>query len=169
MLNHVDGELLKEVLKEVAVPGTKWITSKIGAHIWRREFLNPTAKVLFYFIRFNLMFVSHSSTIARERMLLLYAIMTEKSINMGKIISKEIRECAAKRAGYPYFLSLITLLCLQYYLRPKVDLKARNHQGHIIETGVARMVGGITRQKQPMDEPSETEPCDHPDKSESHP
>ncbi|MFQ6641639.1 hypothetical protein Gotur_015866 [Gossypium turneri] len=43
--------------------------------------------------------ISHSSTISMERMLLLYAILTEKSINVGKIIFKEIHDCAKKKAG----------------------------------------------------------------------
>ncbi|MFQ6646092.1 hypothetical protein Gotur_020256 [Gossypium turneri] len=34
-----------------------------------------------------------------ERMLLLSAILIEKSINVGKIILKEIRDCAKKKAG----------------------------------------------------------------------
>ncbi|MFQ6622784.1 hypothetical protein Gotur_002757 [Gossypium turneri] len=41
--------------------------------------------------------ISHSSTISMERMLFLYAILTEKSINVGKIILKEIRDCAKKK------------------------------------------------------------------------
>ncbi|MFQ6666693.1 hypothetical protein Gotur_032963 [Gossypium turneri] len=43
--------------------------------------------------------ISHSSTISMERILLLYAILTEKSINVGKIILKEIHDCAKKKAG----------------------------------------------------------------------
>ncbi|MFQ6667220.1 hypothetical protein Gotur_033315 [Gossypium turneri] len=43
--------------------------------------------------------ISHSSTISMERMLLLYAILTEKSINVGKIILKEIHDCAKKNVG----------------------------------------------------------------------
>ncbi|MFQ6643330.1 hypothetical protein Gotur_017484 [Gossypium turneri] len=43
--------------------------------------------------------ISHSSTILMERMLLLYAILTEKSINVRKIILKEIHDCAKKKAG----------------------------------------------------------------------
>ncbi|MFQ6634239.1 hypothetical protein Gotur_010791 [Gossypium turneri] len=43
--------------------------------------------------------ISHSSTISMEQMLLLYAILTEKSINVGKIILKEIHDCAKKKAG----------------------------------------------------------------------
>ncbi|MFQ6629455.1 hypothetical protein Gotur_007248 [Gossypium turneri] len=43
--------------------------------------------------------ISHSSTISMEQMLLLYAILTEKSINVGKIILKEIQNCVEKKAG----------------------------------------------------------------------
>ncbi|MFQ6664047.1 hypothetical protein Gotur_031288 [Gossypium turneri] len=43
--------------------------------------------------------ISHSSTISMEGMLLLYAILTEKSINVGKIILKDIHDCAKKKAG----------------------------------------------------------------------
>ncbi|MFQ6668850.1 hypothetical protein Gotur_034341 [Gossypium turneri] len=54
--------------------------------------------------------ISHSSTISMERMLLLYAILIQKSINVGKIILKEIHDCAKKKAGSVYFPSLITSL-----------------------------------------------------------
>ncbi|MFQ6660491.1 hypothetical protein Gotur_028996 [Gossypium turneri] len=43
--------------------------------------------------------ISHSSTISMERMLLLYAILTEKSINVGKTILKEIHNCTKKKVG----------------------------------------------------------------------
>ncbi|MFQ6659537.1 hypothetical protein Gotur_028399, partial [Gossypium turneri] len=43
--------------------------------------------------------ISHSSTISMERMLLLYAILKEKSINVGKIILKEIHDYAKKKEG----------------------------------------------------------------------
>ncbi|MFQ6631049.1 hypothetical protein Gotur_008953 [Gossypium turneri] len=41
--------------------------------------------------------ISHGSTISMEQVLLLYAILTEKSINVGKIILKEIHDCAKKK------------------------------------------------------------------------
>ncbi|MFQ6664837.1 hypothetical protein Gotur_031809 [Gossypium turneri] len=44
------------------------------------------------------MSISHSSIISMERMLLLYAILAEKFINVGKIILKEIHDCAKKKA-----------------------------------------------------------------------
>ncbi|MFQ6654959.1 hypothetical protein Gotur_025717 [Gossypium turneri] len=45
------------------------------------------------------MSISHSSTISMERMLLLCALLIEKFINVGKIILKEIHDCAKKKAG----------------------------------------------------------------------
>ncbi|MFQ6649988.1 hypothetical protein Gotur_023164 [Gossypium turneri] len=65
------------------------------------------------------MSISHSSTISMERMLLLYAILTEKSINVGKIILKEIHDCDKKKAGSAYFPSLITSLYLRAVLKHK--------------------------------------------------
>ncbi|MFQ6659211.1 hypothetical protein Gotur_028200 [Gossypium turneri] len=45
------------------------------------------------------MLISHSSTISIEQVLLLYTILTEKSINFGKIILKEIHNYAEKKTG----------------------------------------------------------------------
>ncbi|MFQ6659561.1 hypothetical protein Gotur_028415 [Gossypium turneri] len=52
----------------------------------------------FYASLTTFMPISHSSTILMERTLLLYAILTEKSTNVGKIILKEIHNCAKKKA-----------------------------------------------------------------------
>ncbi|MFQ6643219.1 hypothetical protein Gotur_018498 [Gossypium turneri] len=84
---------------------------KVWSHSCRREYLKPVAKVWFYFVHYSFMPISHSSTISIEWMLLLCAILTEKSINVGKIILKEIHDCAKKKARSAYFPSLITLLC----------------------------------------------------------
>ncbi|MFQ6665839.1 hypothetical protein Gotur_032423, partial [Gossypium turneri] len=43
--------------------------------------------------------ISHSSTISMEQMLLLYEILTKTSINVGKIILKEIHDYTKKKAG----------------------------------------------------------------------
>ncbi|MFQ6643794.1 hypothetical protein Gotur_017520, partial [Gossypium turneri] len=53
----------------------------------------------FYASLTTFMPISHSSTISMERMLLLYTILTEKSINVEKIILKDIHNCAKKKAG----------------------------------------------------------------------
>ncbi|MFQ6654405.1 hypothetical protein Gotur_025406 [Gossypium turneri] len=53
----------------------------------------------FYASLTTFMPISHNSTILMERMLLLYAILTDKSINVGKIILKEIHDYAKKKTG----------------------------------------------------------------------
>ncbi|MFQ6656565.1 hypothetical protein Gotur_026610 [Gossypium turneri] len=80
------------------------IRKKINALKWER-FCDarslPSDELVreFYASLTTFMPISHISTIAMERMLLLYAILTEKSINVGKIILKEIQNCANKKAG----------------------------------------------------------------------
>ncbi|MFQ6643216.1 hypothetical protein Gotur_018496 [Gossypium turneri] len=96
MMNNINWDFLQQVLDVVTNPGSQWIIRKYGSHSCRREYLKQVAKVWFYFVRYSFMPISHSSTISMERMLLLYAILTEKSINVGKIILKEIHDCAKK-------------------------------------------------------------------------
>ncbi|MFQ6664046.1 hypothetical protein Gotur_031288 [Gossypium turneri] len=105
--------------------GSQWIIRKYGSHSCRREYLKRVAKVWFYFVRCSFMPISHSSTISMEGMLLLYAILTEKSINVGKIILKDIHDCAKKKAGSAYFPSLITSLCLKACVKTQANLKGR--------------------------------------------
>ncbi|MFQ6643222.1 hypothetical protein Gotur_018500 [Gossypium turneri] len=76
----------------------------INALMWERLFdahSLPNDELVreFYASLTTFMPISHSSTISMERMLLLYAVLTEKSINVGKIILKEIHDCAKKKVG----------------------------------------------------------------------
>ncbi|MFQ6658159.1 hypothetical protein Gotur_027545 [Gossypium turneri] len=102
---------------------SQWIIRKYGSHSCRREYLKPVAKVWFYFVRYSFMPISHSSTISMERILLLYAILTEKSINVGKIILKEIHDYDKKKVGSAYFPSLITSLCLRARVKTQENSK----------------------------------------------
>ncbi|MFQ6626059.1 hypothetical protein Gotur_006337 [Gossypium turneri] len=78
--------------------------------------------------------ISHNCTISMEWMLLLYVILTEKSINVGKIILKEIHDCAKKKAGSAYFPSLITPLYLRARVKTQANLKGLYVQGCIISS-----------------------------------
>ncbi|TYH91214.1 hypothetical protein ES332_A13G101600v1 [Gossypium tomentosum] len=111
MLQDVEWELLQEVLHAFTIPKTQWMISLHGSHSCQREFLIPVAKVWCYFLRFSLMPSSHGSTISMECMFLLYAILMECSINISKLIVKEIRDCSVKRVRCAFFPSLITKLC----------------------------------------------------------
>ncbi|MFQ6636876.1 hypothetical protein Gotur_012647 [Gossypium turneri] len=97
MMNNINWDFPQQVLDIVTNPRPQWIIRKYGIHSCPREYLKRVAKVWFYFVRYSFMPISHSSTISMEWMLLLYAILTKKSINVGKIILKEIHDCAKKR------------------------------------------------------------------------
>ncbi|MFQ6631265.1 hypothetical protein Gotur_008892, partial [Gossypium turneri] len=100
--------------------------------------------------------ISHSSTISMERMLLLYAILIEKSINVGKIILKEIHDCAKKKAGSAYFSSLITSLCLKARVKTQANLKGQYVQGCITNYDLERLVERVHELNQgEQEEPTE--------------
>ncbi|MFQ6657029.1 hypothetical protein Gotur_026875, partial [Gossypium turneri] len=102
------------------------------------------------------MHISHSSTISMERMLFLYAILTEKSINVGKIILKEIHDCAKKKAGSAYFPSLISSLYLKARVKKQANLKGRCVQGCITNYDLERLVERVHELNQgKQEEPTE--------------
>ncbi|MFQ6665615.1 hypothetical protein Gotur_032294, partial [Gossypium turneri] len=108
--------------------------------------------------------ISHSSTISMERMLLLYAILTEKSINVGKIILKEIHDCAKKKAGIAYFPSLITSLCLKARVKTQENLKGRYVQGCITNYDLERLVERVHELNQgEKEEPTKSDTKDSTD------
>ncbi|KAK5794124.1 hypothetical protein PVK06_035329 [Gossypium arboreum] len=111
------------------------------------------------FGRKSFMPISHNSTISMERMLLLYAILTEKSINFGKIILKEIYDCAKKKTGSAYFPSLITSLCLRARVKTQANLKGQYVQGCITISNIEEEESD----KEPVEDPEpRAEPEEEP-------
>ncbi|KAK5839149.1 hypothetical protein PVK06_007914 [Gossypium arboreum] len=91
-----------------------------------------------------------------ERMLLLYAILTEKSVNVGKIILKEIYDCAKKKTVSDYFPSLITSLCLRARIKTQANLKGQYVQGCITIQDLERLVEKVHKLNQgEQEEPTE--------------
>ncbi|KAK5785568.1 hypothetical protein PVK06_040164 [Gossypium arboreum] len=78
-------------------------------------------KVWFYFIQFSLMPSSHGTTISLERMVLFYSILTGKTIDVGKIILREIWNCVIKHSSPTHFPFTITML----YLKAEILANAR--------------------------------------------
>ncbi|MFQ6650224.1 hypothetical protein Gotur_022848 [Gossypium turneri] len=100
MMSEKGFDLKSNDLMVVPIPSR----NKINALKWERfcdarSLLDVELVQEFYVSLTIFMPISHSSTISMERTLLLYAILTEKSINIGKIILKEIHDCAKKKAG----------------------------------------------------------------------
>ncbi|MFQ6660106.1 hypothetical protein Gotur_028723 [Gossypium turneri] len=131
MMNNINWEFLQQVFDVVTNLVSQWIIRKYGSHSCRSGYLKPVAEVWFYFVCYSFMPISHSSTITMERMLLLYAILTEKSINIGKIILKMIHDYAKKKAGSAYFPSLITSHYLRARVKTQENLKGQYVQGCI--------------------------------------
>ncbi|KAK5785363.1 hypothetical protein PVK06_039941 [Gossypium arboreum] len=86
-----------------------------------------------------------------ERMLLSYAIITERSINVGKIILKKIYDFARKKARSAYFSSLITSLCLRAQVKSKANLKGEYVQGCITRHDLERLVENIYKLNPPIE------------------
>ncbi|KAK5771517.1 hypothetical protein PVK06_047732 [Gossypium arboreum] len=87
-----------------------------------------------------------------------YAILTEKSINVGKIILKEIYGCAKKKTGNAYFSSLITSLCLRARVKTQANLKGQYVQGCITSHDLERLVEKVHELNQSeQEEPTEPE------------
>ncbi|KAK5842401.1 hypothetical protein PVK06_004753 [Gossypium arboreum] len=139
-MSNIKLENLQEILEELTVLGFKWVVSKKGIHTFRREYLTPLVKVWFYFIRFSLMPSSYGTTISLERMVLLYSIITGKTIDVGKIILRELRNCAIRHSSLAYFPFTITILCLKAKILANVK-KTGYSQGTITDWDLYRIVG----------------------------
>lgn len=58
------------------------------------ESLNEEAKVWVKFLKSRLMSTIHTTTASQDRLLLLYVIVKWLKIDVGKVIEREIRDCA---------------------------------------------------------------------------
>ena len=110
----MSGEELERVLQSVTVEGTNWLPNKgQGIFMCARPNLKPLAKVWYHFIRTRLMPTTHIETVNKERLLLLHCILEGNSINVGKIVQREILGCNLKQKGCLFFSSLISELCVR--------------------------------------------------------
>ncbi|KAH1107492.1 hypothetical protein J1N35_011260 [Gossypium stocksii] len=89
------------------------------------------------------------------------------SINAGKIILKEIHDCARKKTRSFYFPSLITSLCLRTQVKTKTNLKGLYVQGCIIAHDLKRLMENVHELNPPeLSEPTEPEIDESSNKSE---
>ncbi|KAK5775282.1 hypothetical protein PVK06_043155 [Gossypium arboreum] len=107
MMNNINWDFLQQVLDVVTNPRSQWIIRKYGSHSCRREYLKPIAK-FHHLDGTNALVICH---------------LDKKSINVGKIILKEIYDCSKKKRGSAYFPSLINSLYLRACVKTKMNLK----------------------------------------------
>ena len=92
----------------------KWISSSRDQHkeIFRGSLIEK-AKVWFYFLASNLIPGKNLSTVRRNEAIVLYAILKDYKINVGKIIENSILEYYnSKFKGLMLHLETITKLCI---------------------------------------------------------
>ncbi|PON46588.1 hypothetical protein TorRG33x02_325580, partial [Trema orientale] len=102
---------LLTVLKTVAVARAESNVSSHSAYTCIRSSLNQAAKIWYHFLESRLLPTTHGKIVSKYCVLLLYSILTGKSINVGRIIYDEIYTHAARRSGALFFPSSVTKLC----------------------------------------------------------
>ncbi|GMN32299.1 hypothetical protein TIFTF001_044672 [Ficus carica] len=103
---------LSEIVKEICVPGTEWIKSARGSRSLSRCNLKPGPLIWNHFLKSRLMPSTHDNTVNKDRVILLFAIVMGRKINVGDVINEQIGVCAGRQSGGLWFPSLITSLCL---------------------------------------------------------
>ncbi|KAL1152096.1 hypothetical protein V6Z11_A09G084900 [Gossypium hirsutum] len=110
LVKIVTVEGINQVLQDLGVEGTNLTVSQNDCYIIDRVSLKPHCRVRYHFIKSHLSLSTHNSFISEEHMLLLHCFMTERKINVGKIIFREVHRCAQKNVGTLNSPSLITAL-----------------------------------------------------------
>lgn len=105
---------LQEALEKVTWPRTNWDRIPTGKYQLFPFNLNIKASVWFVFIKKNIMPTRHDSTISMERIIHLYCIMMEISMNVGEIICEHlIARVKHPRREKPFLLRNSILMCVQ--------------------------------------------------------
>ena len=120
-----------ELLLRVCVPSTQWEKSSQGAWTVNRASLLPAAKVWYHFLKTQLLPSTHGKTVSKDRVAMVDAIISGKPINVGRVISEQIRVCANRKKGNLLFPSLISALCFEHNV-PIADEEERLKLGGVI-------------------------------------
>lgn len=111
-VKEITNEVLEKVLQDLYVKGTVWDKSKTDHYMIKRTSLKPECRIWVSFLKLTLMPTVHTTTVRKERLLLLHSIMKGRKINVGQVIQDEVHNCAQKNSSSLIFPNLITALCL---------------------------------------------------------
>ncbi|KGN46897.1 hypothetical protein Csa_020731 [Cucumis sativus] len=106
---HVD---VHQIIRELCQPGAEWVINPGEPIRFKSSNLTVSNQVWHKFICAKLLPVAHTSSVTKERAILLYAIATKRSVDVGKVIQKSL--CNIRKSGMTGGLghsSLITALC----------------------------------------------------------
>ncbi|GMN47063.1 hypothetical protein TIFTF001_016241 [Ficus carica] len=108
-LDNVDPD---EVKSSICAFNTAWKIERNGILVkFSTRGLDKYGKAWHQFVCAKLMPVWHVSRITKDRAILLFAILTNKSIDVGRVIYHQITQSVRNPKLGLYFLSLITDLC----------------------------------------------------------
>ncbi len=102
----------QEIIQEIAVPGTQWKFTDDRPVTFKSLGLTRECKAWYYFLGARLMPVRHFSDITKEKAVLLYCLVTGKSLDVGKFMSSHIVQCYKHQTMSLFYPSLITALCV---------------------------------------------------------
>ena len=108
MSDHVH---LIELVNAICKPGTQWKMSNGEACSVKANKLNKNAKIWHYFVGARFMPSSHLSDVTRNLAILIYYILSGKSIDVESIIHASILHSVRGMSVGLYFPSLSTALC----------------------------------------------------------
>ena len=115
---------LDQVLEDICLPGTKWITNSKGVpNQLKRGDLKPVARGWLDFIGCSILPTSNRSEVTIKRAVMIHCIMLEKEAEIHQLILDEIyifanKESIDAKLAYP---SLISLLCKDAGVQIGVD------------------------------------------------
>ncbi|CAK9314354.1 unnamed protein product [Citrullus colocynthis] len=101
-----------QIIRQLCQPGAEWIVNPGEPIRFKSSNLTVSNQVWHNFICAKLLPVAHTNSVTKERAILLYAIATKRSVDVGKVIHKSI--CHIRKSGTAGGLghsSLITALC----------------------------------------------------------
>lgn len=103
---------MEQYLQMLTVPRTEWLVKTASNYRVKGMDLRPIPKVLYLFVRSTILPTTFCGNVHMERLFLLGYILERKSVNIGKLIEREILACARRNKGSLFFPCLIYDLCL---------------------------------------------------------
>ena len=144
MVENTTAKKWSDVLKTLMVEGSSWLNEE-GIVVNRID-LKLVAKVWIKILKSQLIPTTHTTTVSHERLILLYAILKGLPIDVGKIIWREIRECAVKKkhkTATLLFPSLITSICLVSEVKLSTKYESIKNEKAFTDRTVERIIGEI--------------------------
>ncbi|GMN32868.1 hypothetical protein TIFTF001_041800 [Ficus carica] len=136
----LDEDQLSEIVEAICVQWTEWTKSAHGSISLSRRSLKPGPMIWNHFLKSRLMPSTHDHTVNKDRVILLFAIVEGRKINVGDVINEQIGVCAGRKSGGLWFSFLITSLCLAQGVEVSSELEKLKPSGPITMTVITQIL-----------------------------